>query len=750
MTLIDQALALAQEGLYVFPVNADKTPACKNGHRDATIKPYKIEELFGVAPNATHIGVWLKKSGLCAFDVDTMTPGSPKWNAKLKAGATVEELTEVNRKLGNWMRINADELNRTRIHTTQNGGWHYIFKHTSNSSRGGKKLPMVIMGEILSLKWDGYIVWSGPGYTVKKDTEPKKLPKSLVKVIEKAKAAGGDGYTTEQAEAVMDSDGKSGERHLALNRLAIDFVNANPDLTGEALADEFMYMIRQEWPTVGNDRPSRFEWRWDEREKKLEGELGRSLQGALRFRAVDVGFADDIMAKAGARMKERGIPVRPAQAPTVEEKKEKKRKSKVAKLGAEFETLDLDEVISTEIADIDWILNDVIPRGNVVSITGPSGAGKTRFNTLLMAALSSGRTDIMGLPKCKPARAMYIANEERTEDIKRRLKAAAVLNGISGGEPITVRGLEKGRFKLMADGEVLEDVIDKLVEEIKERGIDVVMIDPVVTIGIAEENAAGEVDVAMDAMRRIASRSGAAVIFVHHSPKRDRTAPEDALRGDAGAWRGSSVFHSSIDLGMTLMPWLPDECHDKQAGAANRRTWRKMIREHEAPNYVVLDSAKERENVGFGSVLYKIVGQEVRVGGLLIGAMQCVPETEARAVAAQLLCQADLPQIDMAEVTAVCDAVLSHPKWGKDGNKMVSLNHIVTWLDMQKPAGWNAEHKVENSYRTDRGAGRAVVNALTKSAHVGRGHLSVEVQKRGVLVSVSRSVIDTLHKDTQQ
>lgn len=105
--LIEAALAV---GLPVFPCAADKRPCIPkaeggNGYLDATGAAAKIERMFahqGARLIAVPTG---ERSGLDVLDFD------------YRHGA--EEFEEANKH----------RLPETRIHQTQSGGRHYIFRH---------------------------------------------------------------------------------------------------------------------------------------------------------------------------------------------------------------------------------------------------------------------------------------------------------------------------------------------------------------------------------------------------------------------------------------------------------------------------------------------------------------------------------------------------------------------------------------------------------------------------------------------
>lgn len=92
--------------LPVFPCNADKTPACAHGFKDAQRDRDAIKALFQSAPQAELIGV--PTGAVSGFDVlDLDIPRHPE--------------AEIWRQ--------SAKIPMTRVHKTKSGGYHVFFKH---------------------------------------------------------------------------------------------------------------------------------------------------------------------------------------------------------------------------------------------------------------------------------------------------------------------------------------------------------------------------------------------------------------------------------------------------------------------------------------------------------------------------------------------------------------------------------------------------------------------------------------------
>lgn len=711
--IIQQAVEVAQDlDVRVFPVDKDKRPTVKGWREKATSDPEEIRRLF---TGAAGIGVPCgPDNDIICFDVDF--------------GHTQDE--DRLAKLHAWVGQYQEDIEESAmVRKTRSGGLHIIYAWPSAGRPPRRIMPK------LDVIIDGfYFVWAmeDGSYEWLQGEVSDEPPEGMCDVVESGTLGTGSALmSAEEAHEAMWSDGDAGVRHDALLRMTQDWAG---DLPGKGVR-EWCSSFETWFRDIYGDRieASRLDklLEWDVENER--GELYRAFKGVSTTEA----HATELLAAAGAKLKSEGrLPATPAPKSEKNLPDRGEREEAAEKIAGEFTQIDLNELAGRQLDDIDWIVDDLLPAGNLVSITGPSGAGKTRFNAMLMAALSTGNTDKVGLPRAARAiNSLYIANEERTADVERRLKAAATLNDLRGDMLITVRGKEHGRFHLVGpDGQVLEEVVDKMIDVVREKSIDLLMIDPVVTIGIEDENTASQVDVAMGALQNIASATGCCVLYVHHSPK-DRHSPEDTYRGDSSAWRGSGVFYSSLDLGVTLMPWLPEECHDKQNGKANRRKWSNMIRNHAAPKYVILDSAKERENEGLASTLYEIVGQEVRVGGRKIGAMRHVTLAEAQNTATQLLAQAE--GIDEAmEHDWAAKLLEMHPE---EGTHKTSLRKIGRWFDeVSTPVGWDTRRNRDEAMRFDRGSGKRIFDALSKTHNVAGTWVYLTHEGGSVVCHVSR------------
>jgi hypothetical protein len=124
-SLITAALALAADGLPVFPCNSHRKPIVEGGFKSATQNPDVIREMFAQG-GAALIGMPTgRASGCVVIDVDPRHGGDA------------------------WLRENQNRLPPTRSHGTPRGGEHLAFRDP----------PGVEIRSRLALIW-AMIVWS--------------------------------------------------------------------------------------------------------------------------------------------------------------------------------------------------------------------------------------------------------------------------------------------------------------------------------------------------------------------------------------------------------------------------------------------------------------------------------------------------------------------------------------------------------------------------------------------------------------
>ncbi|WP_167358245.1 AAA family ATPase [Bradyrhizobium stylosanthis] len=156
-------------------------------------------------------------------------------------------------------------------------------------------------------------------------------------------------------------------------------------------------------------------------------------------------------------------------------------------------------------------------RRYVSATFGGGGGGKSSLEV----------TDLLGMICASPPlRAWYLNLEDPYDEMQRRVTAAALHHGIdprilnenlfmdSGRDQPLVVMTQQGR-----DTRIVEPVVKSLIAEMKDKRIDVLIIDPFVSTHEVEENDNNKIQQVANQFARIANEANASVELVHHINK---------------------------------------------------------------------------------------------------------------------------------------------------------------------------------------------------------------------------------------
>jgi len=174
-----------------------------------------------------------------------------------------------------------------------------------------------------------------------------------------------------------------------------------------------------------------------------------------------------------------------------------------------------------------WVFGRWLLRNTVTAIVAPGGVGKSSLVASMMLSLASGRSllgkDVWGGAQ----RAWYWNLEDDGDELARQMHAAAIHHGIRKADVDGRLFIDSG-----PDGSGLctavEDrsgftlrrpVTDALIVELKERGIDVLVVDPFVSSHEVDENANSKIDAVVKEWARVAKAANCSIGLVHHTKK---------------------------------------------------------------------------------------------------------------------------------------------------------------------------------------------------------------------------------------
>lgn len=188
-----------------------------------------------------------------------------------------------------------------------------------------------------------------------------------------------------------------------------------------------------------------------------------------------------------------------------------------------------------------WLYGRHLIRGEVSLTLAPGGVGKTSLAAADAVAMASGRALLHDHPE-RSLRVWWWNGEEPEDEMARRIGAVVKHYRIppsafgdrlyfDNGHDVPLVLAEQG-----SDGtRILMPVVENLVEALKARRIDVLLVDPFVSTHHVNENDNSAIQQAASTWKTVAQLAGVAIGLAHHTRKangRDITA-EDSRGGDA-------------------------------------------------------------------------------------------------------------------------------------------------------------------------------------------------------------------------
>jgi hypothetical protein len=183
-------------------------------------------------------------------------------------------------------------------------------------------------------------------------------------------------------------------------------------------------------------------------------------------------------------------------------------------------------------------------RGFMSLTVGIGGGGKSNLEIVDSLAMMSGKP-LLGHCSEKPLKVWYINLEDPAVESERRFVAAALHHKIPSSVLDEHLFLDSGRdqeFVVLKNNQrgttVVETVVTGIIEQMKERNIDVLILDPFISAHEVDENDNSKIQQAAALFVRIASETHAAVEIVHHV-KKGTGVGKNEVTADSGRGAGA-------------------------------------------------------------------------------------------------------------------------------------------------------------------------------------------------------------------
>ena len=225
------------------------------------------------------------------------------------------------------------------------------------------------------------------------------------------------------------------------------------------------------------------------------------------------------------------------------------------------------------------LVEGLLLQGTKILIAAPSKAGKTWLLLLLAVSVANG-TPFLGC-RTKKARVLYLNLEILDKAFQKRCAMvckAMGIDAINGLHVWNLRGYEADIAKLA----------DKIIAEIKDHGgFDLIIIDPVYKCyAWRDENSASDMANFLSNLERIASATGAAVVYSTHFSKGNQ-----ATKNTLDRVSGSGVFARDADTFISLTEHALEDHYTVELVVRNGPTMPSFVVKREVPLFHVVDDA---------------------------------------------------------------------------------------------------------------------------------------------------------------
>lgn len=211
-----------------------------------------------------------------------------------------------------------------------------------------------------------------------------------------------------------------------------------------------------------------------------------------------------------------------------------------------------------------------------LSVTvSPGGLGKSSNAIVECLSMVTGRTLIGELPKGE-LRAWYWNGEDPEEELQRRIQAACIRFEITEADLGGRLFVDSGRdteITIAREGtvgfQIAVPIVDALIATIKDRDIDVMVVDPFVASHAVSENDNTKIEAVVRQWMRVAELGGCSIELVHHVRKPSGGGSQETTVDDA---RGAGALLAKARSARVLNAMSTAEADE--AGIDRKERWR--------------------------------------------------------------------------------------------------------------------------------------------------------------------------------
>jgi hypothetical protein len=222
-----------------------------------------------------------------------------------------------------------------------------------------------------------------------------------------------------------------------------------------------------------------------------------------------------------------------------------------------------------------WLYGTHVIRRFVTALIAPGGAGKSSLTIAEILEMITGKALLLDRPR-PPLRVWYYNLEDPRDEIDRRITAALIAYRIDKADIGNRLFVDSGRDRPLVLAkpdrrgavEFDEPVFTWLTSEIKERNIDVLVIDPTKRAHRFPENDNTAMDALVERLGAVTHEADCAIVLVHHTKKMG------GAEITTESSRGGSAFTDAVRTARTLNVMTKEEAANAGITDDRRRYFR--------------------------------------------------------------------------------------------------------------------------------------------------------------------------------
>jgi KaiC/GvpD/RAD55 family RecA-like ATPase len=193
------------------------------------------------------------------------------------------------------------------------------------------------------------------------------------------------------------------------------------------------------------------------------------------------------------------------------------------------------EILTHDFGKEEWIVESLIPKQGITALSGNPGDFKTWITIHIALCISRG-ISVFGNFETTQGNVLIIDEEDNLRHLKKRLEL------LGTRDTDTIYYLSQNDIKVDVD-----EVLNQILEIIKEKKITFLILDSLVRIHQQEENDAGGMAKVFRSLLKIIG-AGASILFTHHHRKQQGFGSNNPTQ----MMRGSSDILAAVDCHITL------------------------------------------------------------------------------------------------------------------------------------------------------------------------------------------------------